>query len=109
MTSDNRIFIAGGNYIYHEYKVYSNFSKNLDPGDNKSSLRESEFDFRWQSRLSYQSPFVLSGENFLSKEVYEYDNIHDAWMRRSNMLFAKANFSLCAFNNKLYSFGMLGL
>jgi hypothetical protein len=30
-------------------------------------------------------------------------------MRRSNMLFAKANFSLCALNNKLYSFGGITL
>ena len=41
----------------------------------------------------------------MSKETYEYDRLNDTWLRRANMLFPKANFSLCAMNDKIYSFG----
>jgi N-acetylneuraminic acid mutarotase len=39
--------------------------------------------------------------------MYEYDTLHDTWIKRNNMLFAKANFSLCSMNDRVYSFGGL--
>jgi N-acetylneuraminic acid mutarotase len=48
---------------------------------------------------------LTDGKETLSKEVYEYDNSHDIWIRKANMLFAKANSALCAMGDKLYSFG----
>ena len=41
--------------------------------------------------------------------MFEYDSVHDKWIRRSNMLFAKSNFSLCSVNDKIYSFGGIAL
>lgn len=41
----------------------------------------------------------------LSKEMFEYDNAQNSWIKKANMLFAKANFSLCQMNNRVYSFG----
>jgi N-acetylneuraminic acid mutarotase len=41
----------------------------------------------------------------LSKEMYEYDNGQNTWIKKANMLFAKANFSLCVLNQRIYSFG----
>jgi hypothetical protein len=37
--------------------------------------------------------------------MYEYDNLRNAWTKKANMLFAKANFSLCSMRDKIYSFG----
>lgn len=37
--------------------------------------------------------------------MYEYDSLHDTWVKRASMLFAKANYSLCTMNDKIYSFG----
>lgn len=37
--------------------------------------------------------------------MYEYDCKQGVWMKRANMLFAKANLSLCAMGERIYSFG----
>lgn len=44
-------------------------------------------------------------EEILSKEMYEYDNQKNTWIKKANMLFAKANFTLCVMGNRMYSFG----
>ncbi len=97
VTEDDRIFVCGGNYVYHEYKFYNN----ADPTgrkSNRSGLHKQDFD------KNERDCFVDSQEH-LSKETYEYDRLNDTWIRRANMLFPKANFSLCAMNDKIYSFG----
>ena len=48
---------------------------------------------------------LRDGDEIHSKEMYEYDNINDIWIRKANMLFSKSNFNLCALNDKIYSFG----
>lgn len=41
----------------------------------------------------------------LCKDFYEYDKVHDNWIKRNSMLFGKANFSLCSMDDRIYSFG----
>ena len=45
------------------------------------------------------------GEEVLSKEMFEYDTKSDTWIKRANMLYPKANLSLCAMRNRIYAFG----
>lgn len=37
--------------------------------------------------------------------MHEYDSKTNTWIKRANMLFTKANLSLCAMNERIYSFG----
>lgn len=86
VTDDNRIFLSGGNYVYHEYKFFNDLTNKR----NKNETKESDYN---------------DGDEILSKETYEYDKSNDTWIRRANMLFTKSNFALCEMNNKIYSFG----
>ena len=82
VTEDNRIFVAGGNYIYHE-------SFGETPSD------EDSFD-------EYE-------EETVRKDFYQYDNDHDTWVQRAPMLFPKSNFALASVDGKIYCFGGLTL
>ncbi len=81
-----RIWVAGGNYVYHEYKCARK--------DQKS-----------RHNLSNEIDAFADGEEMLSKELFEFDPKNDTWIKRSSMLFAKANFSMCAMDEKIYAFG----
>jgi hypothetical protein len=89
VTNDNRIFVCGGNYVYHEYKI-----KKTNRTAEEKTIEEEE-----------DKDCYVDNEEHLSKETYEYDKINDTWVRRANMLFAKANFTLCSMDDKIYSFG----
>lgn len=54
---------------------------------------------------SIENEDLTQNRFYLSKELYEYDPVYDTWIRRSNMLFAKSNFSMCALDNRIYTFG----
>ena len=71
-----RLFVAGGNYVYHH--------------------NESGADGEAEAGRPTQ---------VISKETYEYEEASDVWRRRANMLFAKANCTLCAMHARVYSFG----
>ena len=79
VTEDNQIFIAGGNYIYHENYVEST---------SEDSFEEYE-------------------EETVRKDFYQYDNDHDTWVARAPMLFPKSNFALAYVEGKIYCFGGL--
>ena len=103
MNENNRIFVAGGNLVYHEYKIYNTVDRQykgkiLHKKNEASNHKDAV-------SLSDDRDSLKDGEEILSKELYEYDNNHDTWIRRANMLFAKANFTLCAMDDKIYSFG----
>ncbi|CAF0718298.1 unnamed protein product [Brachionus calyciflorus] len=102
VTNENRIFIAGGVLVFHQYKTSKQQSS--PSRSNKTANQNSSHD---DFRLIFSDPDSLrDGDETLSKELYEYDISHNKWLKRSNMLFAKANFSLCALNNeRIYSFG----
>jgi N-acetylneuraminic acid mutarotase len=105
----NRIFVAGGNLVYHEYKIFNSIDKKskskLLHNKNESPSSKNDKNLKDFVSLSEDKDSLKDGEEILSKELYEYDNIHDTWIRRANMLFAKANFTLCAMDDKIYSFG----
>ncbi len=81
-----RVWVAGGNYVYHEYKCTRKEQKTGYTSSNELD------DF-------------VDGEEMLSKELFEFDSKNDTWIKRSSMLFAKANFSLCSMDEKIYAFG----
>ena len=85
VTDDNQIFVAGGNYIYHD-KYEGEFS----PSD-EDSYEEYE------------------GDVTVRKDFLQYDNDHDCWVHRAPMLFPKSNFTLAAVDGKIYCFGGLTL
>lgn len=80
VTDDNQIFVAGGNYIYHE-----NF------GECHSD--EDSFD-------DYE-------EESVRKDFFQYDNDHDCWVPRASMLFPKSNFALAHVGGMIFCFGGL--
>lgn len=96
VTEDDRIFISGGNFVYHEYKLY-----NQDPSKRKNKTSS----ISNQNNSTAEKDNFTDGEEILSKETYEYDKLNDNWIRRSNMLFAKSNFTLCSLRERIYSFG----
>ena len=79
VTEDNQIYIAGGNYIYHE--TY---------GESPSEDSFEEYE-----------------EETVRKDFYQYDNDHDTWVARAPMLFPKSNFALAYLEGKVYCFGGL--
>ena len=81
ITEDNQIFVAGGNYVYHE-----NYGES--PSDEDSY---EEYD----------------GEESVHKDFFQYDNDHDCWVPKAPMLFPKSNFALAHVDGKIYSFGGL--
>jgi hypothetical protein len=109
LNENNRIFVAGGNLVYHEYKIYNSVDRQyrgkILHKKNEASSSKSDKNHKDTVSLSDDRDSLKDGEEILSKELYEYDNNHDTWIRRSNMLFAKANFTLCAMDDKIYSFG----
>ena len=95
MTDSNRVFLAGGNYVFHS---------NARAAYYENGQRDS----RILAQLSDSSSSDESGQpanETLTKEVFEYDCQNDVWVRKASMLFAKSNFSLCSMNDTLYSFG----
>ncbi len=82
VTDDNLIFVAGGNYIYHETF-----------GDSPSDEDSYE---------DYEDETVR-------KDFFQYDNDHDTWVIRAPMLFPKSNFALACVEGKIYCFGGLTL
>ncbi len=80
VTDDNQIFVAGGNYIYHE-------SYGESPSDEDS--------------------FEKYEEEIVRKDLYCYDNDHNIWLPQAPMLFPKSNFSLACVDGKIYCFGGL--
>ena len=82
VTEENQLFVAGGNYIYHE-----------SIGDTPSD-EDSYEDYE---------------EETVRKDFYQYDNDHDRWVSRAPMLFPKSNFALAYVSGKIYCFGGLTL
>ena len=39
VTDDNRVIVAGGNYVYHEYKLFHSLSKNEE---RRSTIEQSK-------------------------------------------------------------------
>lgn len=81
VTENNEIFVAGGNYLFHERVAES-------PSEDSYE----EFD-----------------EDAVRKNFYQYDNDHDCWMPKAPMLFPKSNFSLAYVDGKVFCFGGLTL
>ena len=79
VTDDNKIFVAGGNYMYHE---------NISDDNDDDSIEDYE-------------------DEMVRKEFLQYDNDHDVWVPKASMLFPKSNFSLAYVNGKIYCFGGL--
>lgn len=77
---ESRVWVAGGNYVYHEYKCV-------------------------RGRGGKEADGFQDGEELLSKEVFEFDPKQDTWLKRASMLFAKANFSMCSMDGRIYAFG----
>lgn len=104
VTESNRIFVTGGNLVYHEYKLFNKFKQRIK---NRASSNRATSSTSSNAELqdSLLDDSLTDGKETLSKEVYEYDNSHEIWIRKANMLFAKANSALCAMGDKLYSFG----
>lgn len=82
VTEENQIYVAGGNYIYHE-------SVGETPSDEDS--------------------FEDYEEETVRKDFFQYDNDHDMWVHRAPMLFPKSNFALAHVEGKIYCFGGLTL
>ena len=80
VTDDNLIFVAGGNYVYHE-----NFGES--PSDEDS--------------------FEDYEEETVRKDFFQYDNDHNCWQPRAPMLFPKSNFALAYVDGNIYCFGGL--
>lgn len=105
VTENERTFVGGGNWVYHEYKLFNNnhsskHSKSKQKNPRRRQYSASNIDDDNDSSDSYDD-----NEEMLSKEFFEYDKLHDTWIKRANMLFAKANFTLCAMDDRIYSFG----
>ncbi|ELT96732.1 hypothetical protein CAPTEDRAFT_109214 [Capitella teleta] len=80
VTDKNQIFVAGGNYIYHE------------------NLAECQSD---------DDSFEEYEEESVRKDFFMFDNDHDCWLSRAPMLFPKSNFALAQVGNTLFCFGGL--
>ena len=82
VTDDNQIFVAGG----------SSVSVHM-----------------WNSAaLSDDSLYDVDEElATVRKDLFQYDNDHNRWLRKSPMLFPKSNFALAQVGGKLYCFGGL--
>ncbi|CAH1791048.1 unnamed protein product, partial [Owenia fusiformis] len=82
VTPDNQIFIAGGNYVYHD-------------------------SWYWDDASDVDSLDEYDGEDTVRRDLCCYDNDHDTWIAKSPMLFPKSNFALVHLDGFLYCFGGL--
>lgn len=89
VTDDNQIYMAGGNFIFHEAYV-SDFSYNVDSPYDEDSFEDYE-------------------EETIRKSFYVYDSDHNRWLPKASMLFPKSNFSLAYVLGKIYCFGGLSV
>lgn len=81
VTENNTIFVAGGNYLFHENPMET-------PSD------EDSFD-------------DYDDDEMVRKDFYQYDNDHNKWITKAPMLFPKSNFTLAYLDGKIYCFGGL--
>ena len=90
VTTNDRVFVGGGNWVYHEYKLFNSKDKYFNKlhKHNKASGDKS---MRLDEDLKADS--FTDGDEKLSKEFFEYDKLRDSWTKRANMLFAKGQYS----------------
>ena len=88
VTDDNQIYMAGGNYIFHE--VVDPDGYYIDSPYDEDSFDEFE-------------------EETVRRNFYLYDSDHNRWVARASMLFPKSNFALAYLSGKIYCFGGLSI
>jgi hypothetical protein len=80
VTNDNRIFVAGGVYVYHEYKLYNLNRKAIKPFKKSPRvLKKSETD---------EFPTMFDGQDSLKNGLFfssKFDNIASQKIERSNL------------------------
>lgn len=89
MTTKDRVFVGGGNWVYHEYKLFNSkdkyFNKLQKHGTRSANSSEKMRCFD----EDLKADCYTDGDEKLSKEFFEYDKLRDTWTKKANMLFAK--------------------